>query len=214
MTRILAGLAVALGVCSAAGQSAAPGGALATAAQQETNEKVRRLQAELEDMKALVSALNRRVEQLSRQLQTQDAALRRALESMGQSQTDKASRSEVEALSRALREVEANRKADQAQVVKGFSELRKLILDVSSRKQAAAAPPPRRKSPPPEGPKGTYHTVEKGQTLFAILAAYQEALKAEGSKYRLTLDKLKKANPKLDPDRLLVGQKLFIPLED
>ena len=216
MIRILAALALVIGVHAGHAQGTATSGIQANAAQQETNEKVRRLQAELEDMKVLVGTLRVSVDKLSRELSDFKRLTLMSQNAAKAAQSDKASQSALESLARSVREVETNRKADQAQVVKKFSELRKLILEVSSNARRAAAPaPPRRSSPPPpDSPKGTYHTVEKGQTLFAILAAYQDALKAEGSKYRLTLDKLKRANPKLNPDMLLVGQRLFIPLED
>lgn len=185
------------------------------AARQETDEKVRRLQAELEDTKAQVSVLNNKLEGMSRQVKAQNDALRSLADSLRSSQTGNARQSEMDGLTKSVREIEKNRKADQDQVVRGFRDLRKLILEMSSVSRPASTPrPTAQRSTPPASPKGTFHTVEKGQTLTAIMAAYITALKSDGSKYVLTQQKLKKANPRLNIDRLMVGQKIFIPLED
>ncbi|HHU51451.1 MAG TPA: LysM peptidoglycan-binding domain-containing protein, partial [Firmicutes bacterium] len=59
----------------------------------------------------------------------------------------------------------------------------------------AVVPPP-----PPPCPGGFFHTVQAGETLFSIAA-----------RYNTTVGALLRANPGIDPDRLLIGQRICIP---
>ncbi|MBI3877345.1 MAG: hypothetical protein HY300_15540 [Verrucomicrobia bacterium] len=62
--------------------------------------------------------------------------------------------------------------------------------------------------------KGVWHTVEKGQTLGEIIKAYNDDLKSKGKSGKITLKAVEDANPKVKPDRLIVGTKVFIPIPD
>ena len=84
-------------------------------------------------------------------------------------------------------------------------------------KELAAAPPstPRHNgstNPAPANFKAREHVVQSGEFLSTILEAYNAAFKAEGLSGRVTQSQVLKANPGLDPNRLLVRQKLLIPL--
>ena len=54
------------------------------------------------------------------------------------------------------------------------------------------------------------HTVEQGQTLSAIVAAYNAEYKKRGKRtsLKLVLD----ANPNIKPESMSVGQKVIVPL--
>ncbi|HZI31773.1 MAG TPA: LysM domain-containing protein, partial [Candidatus Binatia bacterium] len=61
-------------------------------------------------------------------------------------------------------------------------------------------------TPAPAVPqKGYEHKVEAGETISAIAKAYRD----QGVK--VTVSDILKANPKVDPTKLYVGQKIFIP---
>ncbi|HEY8345266.1 MAG TPA: LysM peptidoglycan-binding domain-containing protein [Bacillota bacterium] len=60
----------------------------------------------------------------------------------------------------------------------------------------AVVPPP-----PPPCPGGFFHTVQVGETLFSIAA-----------RYNTTVEALLRANPGIDPNRLLIGQQICIPV--
>ena len=45
-----------------------------------------------------------------------------------------------------------------------------------------------------------------------VVAAYNDAWKAQGGKGLITFDSVKKANPKINLDRVQIGQEIFIPL--
>ena len=55
------------------------------------------------------------------------------------------------------------------------------------------------------------HKVETGEFLSMIIVAYNRAYKEEGLG-TVTQSQVLKANPGLNPNRLLVGQKIKIPL--
>ncbi|KMP11324.1 hypothetical protein UR09_03470 [Candidatus Nitromaritima sp. SCGC AAA799-A02] len=50
------------------------------------------------------------------------------------------------------------------------------------------------------GPQGVYHTVQEGQTLYAIARAYD-----------IDVNQLKRVNGVWDPSKLKVGKKLWVP---
>jgi LysM repeat protein len=67
-------------------------------------------------------------------------------------------------------------------------------------------PAPPRPTPPSPAPKeeGFEHTVEAGQSLWAIAKAYQDA------GVKVSIDDIRRAN-NLKDNTLRTGQKLFIP---
>lgn len=125
-----------------------------------------------------------------------------------QQESETALRQEINTLRTALQKTEEARAKE-----------REVLLAKVGEMIAAAAPKPvppetkkepRDKEPattPPahDGEKGYSHTVEKGQTLSMIAAAYNE----KGVK--VTVDDIRKANNLGSKDVLKVGQKLFIP---
>ena len=53
--------------------------------------------------------------------------------------------------------------------------------------------------------------MQKGDTLSGIISAYNAELKKAG-KPSITLEQVKKANPKMNPDRVPVGREILIPV--
>ena len=122
---------------------------------------------------------------------------------------DYASRAELKSLADQLQEVDRKRKEDSDMIA---DKIDKLV------KAAAMAPEPpiipRRTSiiPKPEEPpaptvsnKGYEYVVKPGDNLGLIIKAYRD----QGVK--VTLSQIKAANPKMNPDLLVPGKKIFIP---
>jgi LysM repeat protein len=85
-----------------------------------------------------------------------------------------------------------------------LAEVGKLVA-ATPKNGSAAADTKKTDVPPSSREKGYYHTVEAGQTLSAIAAAYRE----KGVK--VTIEDIRKANS-LGPNGVIKpGQKLFIP---
>lgn len=165
-----------------------PEAAAAAAARQDSEERYKRLNAAVEDLITAQAAQQKKISELA-------AALAELREEMTRHANNNTTRDELRSLAEKVQEIEKNREADK-----------KLILDEI--KKLAKAPPVR---PAPattaaERPeKGYEYVVQSGDTLSSIVAAYRK----EGIK--VTTDMVLKANPKLDPNKMQIGQKIFIP---
>lgn len=187
---------------------------LADAARQELEDRIRRQQAEIEDLKALVNSLSQSITTLNQQVVDQNKAMQKFNDAFRSSALDFVKKEDLGTITRSLKEVEDNREADKRLFLKKFDELREFIksnptkvIEVNRGGGSTAAPPR-------EAPRGVEHTVAPGETASAIVEAYNAELKKRGSKARVTFDVLKQANPGLNLDRIYVGQKLFIPILD
>ncbi|MEW6160802.1 MAG: LysM domain-containing protein, partial [Verrucomicrobiota bacterium] len=184
-----------------------------SAAQDPTAEAAARA-AERQEMEERVKRLNTTVEGL---LESQDL-LRKKLSAMGDELVklreensrltrDFVSRDEVK---RILEELDAKREADRKLILDGLEELRKLIR--TSPAPGTVAVTPDVKAPATAaGPEAYFeYTVQKDQFLEHIVRAYNEEFRKQG-KPTITVEQVLKANPKLKPERMYVGQKIKIP---
>ena len=156
-------------------------------------EDCRRLQSQLADLleahnalKSELSKFRSEVRQLRAQTATKDSAA--------------VTRADLEGLAKSIREVDRKRIQDKDLILK---EMQALL-----RSTPTGAKPP---TAPPHSEKGFDHTVEAGQTISAIIAAYNTKLKKQGAKKRITLKSVLDANPNLNPRTMRIGQSLFIP---
>ena len=156
-------------------------------------EDCRRLQSQLADLleahnalKSELSKFRSEVRQLRAQTATKDPAA--------------VTRADLEGLAKSIREVDRKRIQDKDLILK---EMQALL-----RSTPTGAKPP---TAPPHSEKGFDHTVEAGQTISAIIAAYNTKLKRQGVKKRITLKSVLDANPNLNPRTMRIGQSLFIP---
>ena len=117
---------------------------------------------------------------------------------------DNASREDLKNLAEKVQEIDKKRQTDRELILKEIDKLGRA---------AAVAPVPHTKPTPvaeetgvPAGPqKGYEHVVQAGDTVGLIAKAYRE----KGVK--VTSTQILKANPGLDPNKLYVGKKVFIP---
>lgn len=96
-----------------------------------------------------------------------------------------------------------------------LKEVSKIVADGSKSHTAPVVPPPAQAkteepsapvpAPNPTGETGYTYTVQKGDTLWAIVEAYHE----QGVK--VTVDEIRRANKMSKNQALQTGQKLFIP---
>lgn len=190
---------------------------LSSAARQEMEEKIRRLQAEVEDMKALNTSLTQSLNSLSKQVRDQDAAMKKMIDAYKIALSDYVRQADFEALAKSVREIEKNRKSDQAQISKKLQDLRKLILENSGKTivvDRSAGNDPDGRAARADEPQGVVHKVENGQTVMDILKAYNSELKRLGRKARVSLTQIRQANPGINVDLIKVGQEIFIPIID
>jgi len=101
----------------------------------------------------------------------------------------------LKALAESIREVDRKREAD-----------RELILsEIKKASKAVAAPPAPTAQPSAPAASGFKYTVQSGDTLSAIVAAYRR------EKVNVTVEDVLKANPGLKANSMKVGQAIVIP---
>ena len=122
-----------------------------------------------------------------------------------------ASNKDIDELAKKLMELDKNRRNDVAVTNQQIDAILKIVT-----KPAATPIQPRNPGggdvPPPPNIKFREHVVQAGEFLSTIQEAYNKAFKDEGLKGRVTQSQILKANPGLNANRLLIGQKIRIPL--
>lgn len=166
--------------------------------QDATQQQIDKLSGQIQDLLAAQALQTQRLEAL-------DKAVSDLRDKVNAPQvSDSASRDDLKQLAQQVQEIDRKRQADRDLILKEIEKLGKI-----------SAAPSRSKSPPvaasaddtaPAAPqKGYEYKVQAGDTISAIAKAYRD----QGVK--VTTEGLLKANPKLDPAKLYVGQKIFIP---
>ena len=166
-----------------------------------TEERLNKLTGQFEDLRAGQDALGKRIESLGKEIEN----LRSALDKPA---GNYASQEDLKRLAEGVKEIDRKRLEDYDKI---RTELVKLGKTLS-------APAPATKKPAPSLPaensaidkstvpdKGFEYIVKKGDTLSIIVQAYRD------NNIKITTDQILKANPGLKPEKLRVGQKIFIP---
>ncbi len=166
--------------------------AAAQAERQETEERYKRLNAAVEDLLAAQAVQQKRLAALADEI-------RGLREDNAKATGNLASRDELRSLAEKVQELDKLREADKKLIL---DEIKKL-----AKAPAASVSEPRKpvevSTPLPD--KGHEYTIQSGDTLSTIVADYRK------NGVKTTVDLVRKANPKLDENRLKVGQKIFIP---
>ena len=158
-------------------------------------ENVNRLQGQLNDLLQSYNALKKELDLLKSESRRTRAEILKNKSNITQS--------DIDALAKTIREVDRKRSADKELILKEIRSIAK-----SSIRNIATTP---QHEKPVRPQKGFDHTVQNGETISAIISAYNEQLKKDGVKKRITLNSVLKANPKLNPRSIQIGQNLFIP---
>jgi len=169
-----------------------------------TQQQIDRLSGQIQDLQEAQALENKRLDALERDL----ADLRDKVNTPVVN--DYASRGDVKKLADQLQEIDRKRKEDSDMIAKQFEALAKT---------AAAAPVPviHPSRPPAKIPdtvasetpavptKGYEYEIKAGDTLHLIAKAYRD----QGVK--VTTAEIIAANPKMNPNVLIPGKKIFIP---
>jgi hypothetical protein len=165
---------------------------------QELEERYERLRIRSEETQAAQVLLQKRLSSLSDEIQS----LRQQLDRSG---PDYATKDDLKRLADSIREIDRKREEDKRLIL---DELRKL----ANAPLPEVAPPKKKDKPAPAEPapaagprKGYEYEIKSGDTIGAIVAAYQQ------SGVKVTVQQVLKANPTLNANRLTVGKKIFIP---
>ena len=125
---------------------------------------------------------------------------------------DSASAADLKSLAEKVQEIDKKRQADRELILKEIEQLGKVTgggsapVKSKTKPVATSATDDTAATATPTTPqKGYEYVVQKGDTLPAIAKAYRE----QGVK--VTTAQIIKANPNVDPNKLFVGKKIFIP---
>lgn len=185
-------------------------GAAGVAAKEAADERYERMAADIQALQAANQALESKVSNLEQQL----ADLRNT-QSQAQNAGNTSAEDDIKRLAAKVEEVDRKREEDKQaisdEIHRSIGEVEKLIGE-----QPRNIPTPLRErpetsdaAPAPVG-KGFVYTVQEGDFLSAIVKAYNKDFRSKGMK-PITLSQAMAANPKVDWNRLSVGQKIVIP---
>jgi nucleoid-associated protein YgaU len=167
-----------------------------------TEERLNKLAGRMEDLAAAQEVLKKQLADLAKDLEN----LR---EQSAKPSANYAQREELNRLAEAIKEVDRKRMDDAEKTHAELLKLRKLLeAPLTAPKKGSSAKPPKETAvtpAPPSSDKGFEYVIKSGDTLEAIVQAYKE------KNIKVTVNQIVNANPGLKPERLRVGQKIFIP---
>ena len=176
------------------------------AAQRDSEERYKRLSAEVQSLAETQEVLIKRQEEFRQRLDKLADEIRSVREEHSRAAGNLASREDLRKYAEKLKELDDKREADKKLILESIKDLRNIPVPPP----AEAKPTPRRTPDPNEEPPFVY-TVKRNDRLLDILAAYNDQFQKEG-RAKVTMAQLLKANPGLKPDRLIVGAKVKIPV--
>ena len=162
-----------------------------------TQQQIDKLAGQIQDMLAAQ-------EQQAKQLAAQQKDIAELRDKVNSPQVnDSASSTDLKSLAEKVQEIDKKRQADRDLILKQFELLAKGAGGTTTHIKPK---PPVTDDPTPATPqKGYEYVVQANDTLSAIAKAYRD----KGVK--VTTTQILKANPGLDPTKLYLGKKVFIP---
>jgi len=166
-----------------------------------TEERLNKLSGQIEDLIAGQKQMKERLASLAREMEN----LR---EQASKPTASYAAQEDLKRLADSVKEVDRKRLEDYDKIRAELLKLGKVLSapTPTSKKSAStttADSPDATKASP--SAKGFEYVIEKNDNLSAIVKAYAE------KNIKVTTEQILKANPGLDPNRLRVGKKIFIP---
>jgi LysM repeat protein len=175
--------------------------AAAIAVRQDAEERYQRLSASIQELQSANASLQKKVNFLNDELQ-------RARDESIRSNSSFATKDELNRLTEKLREVDQKRESDNKRILEALENLAKTPPPVAAAPKSESerrTKPKTDKSASAQTEKGYWYEVKPGQKLEKIIQAYRE----KGIK--VTMQQIKEANPDMNPNKVLAGQKIFIP---
>jgi septal ring factor EnvC (AmiA/AmiB activator) len=166
-----------------------------------TEERLNRLSGQIEDLIAGQKAQQKRISELAREIESlRDQSAR--------PNASYASQDDLRRVAKAVEEVDRKRIDDFEKVRSDLLNLAKSInktLATGKKAAVTSSVPATDPATPTRPEKGFEYVVKEGDTLSTIVQAYRD------QNVKVTVDQVLKANPGLEPKRLVVGKTIFIP---
>ena len=181
--------------------------AITLAAQQESEERYKRLAATVEELQTSLSAQQRQISSLAGEM----SKLR---EEISRGNNNAATQESIRELNEQILKVDKSRIEDNKRIQEALEKLGQTIIKapIPPTRRAETAPNPgnggataRPQANRPAQEEGFEYVVQNGDILDKIVARYRE------EKIMVTKKAIMDANPTVDWNRLRIGQKIFIP---
>jgi len=164
-----------------------------------TEERLRKLNGYVEELLADKARQQKQIADLSREIES----LR---EQVSKPSGNYATQDDLRELAKKVQEVDRKRMEDDDKIVKQIEELGKTVLKPPGGGRVKPTPTPENTGTGgATADKGYEYEIQSGDTLSVVVQAYRE----KGIK--VSVDQILKANPGLVPEKMKVGQKIFIP---
>jgi uncharacterized protein YdiU (UPF0061 family) len=174
-------------------------------------EEFRRLAGEVADLRDANLAHLKRIANLQKEVEALREALRNYQERSTAKLGDFATREDLKKIVNQIKEVDQQRESDRKLILNEFENLGK-TLGKASRQRAAEET----RAEPAQPFVGTFYEYEVKDgdgSLSQIQAAFNAELAKQG-RPSITLRQIQQANPKLNVNRIFVGQKIQLPVPD
>lgn len=208
MKRIFVALGISFFALAAGAQDTVPAQSPAAdiAAKQGADERYERMASDIQALQAANDALQAKLSAIQQQLQ--DLRSQQA-----QSTGNFATPDDLKRLAEKIEEVDKKREEDKSAIAeeirKSISELKRALADgTSASRVSSPKPPPSAESPDTD--KGFVYKIQDGDSLSAIVHAYNTDFTSKGMK-TISVKQAMDANPGVDWKRLRVGQKIIVP---
>jgi len=174
---------------------------LARAQDAGTQQQIDKLGGQLQDALAAQELQGKRLDALEKQIS--DLADKVNTPAVNNS----ASADDLKALAKQVQEIDKKRQDDRDLILKEIEKLGKVSggTPAGHKPKVTTETPAGGDNPPAVPQKGYDYTIAPGDTVSAIAKAYR----AQGVK--VTTAQIIAANPKLNPNALVAGKKIFIP---
>jgi LysM repeat protein len=170
-----------------------------------TEERLNQLSGKIEDLIAAQDAERKQIAELRKEIEgLRDQASKPA--------GNFAAQEDLKRVADAVKDVDRKRLEDYEKIRTTIKDLGKTLAapaPTHSRKNDVAdsndAPKASKQAPTEKSDKGFEHTVKSGDTLSGIVQAYKE------QNFKVSKEQIMAANPGLVPEKMKVGQKIWIP---
>lgn len=166
-----------------------------------TDERLNKLAGQIQDLQSSQEAITRKLEGLAKEFESLRGQLDKPAGNF-------ASDEDLKRLADTVKEIDRKRLDDYEKIRTELKSLGKTLVASTPSARKISAPAPTEvasndKSNVPD--KGFEYQVKRGDTLSIIVQAYRD------NNIKVTMNQILKANPGLKPEKMHVGQKIFIP---
>jgi TolA-binding protein len=184
---------------------------------QELLEEIKHLAGEVADLREANSAQDRRIGQMQKEIDTLRGDVRESRDRATSKMGDFATRDDLKKMVENIREVDQRRESDRKLILGEFEKLGKTLSQPAERAERSSRNKTKEKEHEPDKEAASIevlsYKVKDGQRLSDILKEYNGALKEQG-RPPVTLEQVKRANPKININRIVVGQEVLLPVPE